>query len=94
MAHPRGLAGSVCGIPCCATQVSGRRVGVAGRCAGHRPRDLTPRPRTTELDRPTWTVVLRTHLLEVVQHVLRAVGRPYREQTMIAVLRGCRPDAR
>jgi hypothetical protein len=39
----------------------------------------------------TRTVVLRPYLLEVVQHVLGAVGRPHREKTMIVVLQ--RPAA-
>ena len=51
-------------------------------------RDLTPRPGTPEVDRSTRTVVIRPCLLEVVQHVLRAVGRPGREKTMIVVLEG------
>ena len=85
MAHRRSLAGSVRGMPCCPTQVSGRCVCMAGRRAGLSPRDLTPRPGTSEVDRPTWTVVLRPCLLEVVQHVLRAVSRPHREKTVIAV---------
>jgi len=88
MAHRRGLAGSVRSMPCCPTQVSGRGVRMAGRRAGLSPRDLTPRPGTPEVDRPTWTVVLRPCLLEVVQHVLRAVSRPHREKTMIVVLEG------
>ena len=86
MAHRRGLAGSVRGMPCCATQVPGRGVCMAGRRAGLSPRDLTPRPGTPEVNRPTWTVVLRPYLLEVVQHVLGAVSRPHREKTMIVVL--------
>ena len=88
MPHRRGLAGSVRGMPCCPTEVSGRGVGMAGRRAGLSPCDLTPRPGTPELDRPTWTVVLRPCPLEVVQHVLRAVGRPHREKTVIVVLEG------
>ena len=88
MAHRRGLAGSVRGMPCCPIQVPGRSVGVAGRRAGLCPRDLAPRPGTPEVDRPSWTVVLRPCPLEVVQHVLRAVGRPHREQVMIVVLEG------
>ncbi len=86
MAHRRGLAGSVRGMPCCPTQVSGRGVCMASRRAGLSPRDLTPRPGTPEVDRPTWTVVLRPCLLEAVQNVLRAVSRPHREKTMIVVL--------
>jgi hypothetical protein len=73
-------------MPCCPTQVSGRGVCMAGRNAGLAPRDLTPRPGTPEVDRPTWTVVLRSCLLEVVQHVLRAVGRPDRQKAVIVVL--------
>ncbi len=88
MAHRRGLAGSVRGMPCCPTQVSGRGVCMAARRAGLSPRDLTPRPGTPEVDRPTWTVVLRPCLLELVQHVLRAVSRPDCEKTMIVVLEG------
>ena len=86
MADRRGLAGSVRGMPCCSTQVPGRGVCMAGRRAGLRPRDLTPRPGTPEVDRPTRTVVRRPRLLEVVQHVLRAVSRPHREKAMIVVL--------
>ena len=75
-------------MPCCPTQVSGGGVRMAGRRAGLCPRDLTPRPGTPEVDRPTWTVVHRPDLLEVVQHVLRAVGRPDRKKTMIVVFEG------
>jgi hypothetical protein len=85
MAHRRGLAGSVRGMPCCPTQVSGRCVCMAGRRAGLSPRDLTPRPGTPEVDRPTWTVIIRPCLLEVVQHVLRAVSRPDRQKAVIVV---------
>jgi hypothetical protein len=59
---------------------------MAGRRAGLSPRDLTPRPGTPEVDRPTWTVVLRPCLLEVVQRVLRAVSRPDRQKAVIVVL--------
>jgi hypothetical protein len=86
MGHRRGLAGSVRRMPCCPTQVSCRGVCMAGRRAGLSPRELTPRPGTPELDRPTGTIVLRPCLLEVMQHVLRAVSCPYRETTMIVVL--------
>jgi len=91
MAHRRGLAGSVRGMPRCPTQVSGRGVCMAGRRAGLSPRELTPRPGTPELDRPTGTIVLRPCLLEVMQHVLRAVSGPHREKTMVVVLEGPAP---
>src|SRR5712692_9207140 len=86
MADRRCLAGSVRGMPCCPTQVSGCGVGVAGRRTGLFPPDLTARPGTPEVDRPTWTVVLRPRLHEVVQHVLRAVSRPDRQKAVIVVM--------
>ncbi len=61
---------------------------MAGGRAGLSPRDLTPRPGTPEVDRPTRTVVLRPCPLEVVQHVLRAVSRPHREEAVIVVPEG------
>jgi hypothetical protein len=61
---------------------------MAARRAGLSPRDLAPRPGSPEVDRPPWPVVLRPCLLEAVQDVLRTVGRPYREKTMIAFLEG------
>src|SRR5438093_5715803 len=86
MADRRSLAGSVRSMPCRPAQVSGRGVRMAGRSAGLCPRDLTPRPGTPEVDRMTWTVVLRPRLLEVVEHVLRAVSRPDPQKAVIVVL--------
>jgi hypothetical protein len=86
VAHRRSLAGSVRGMPGRPSQVSGGGVRVAGRRTGLCPFDLTPRPGTPEVDRPTWPIVVRPCLLEVVQHVLRAVSRPDRQKAVIAVL--------
>jgi len=86
MAHRRGLAGSVRGMPRCPTQISGRSVCVAGRCAGFYPPDLAPRPGPPEVDCPPWSVVLGPCLLEVVQHVLGAVSRPDCQKAVIVVL--------
>jgi hypothetical protein len=61
---------------------------MAARRTGLCPRDLAASPGAPQVDRPTWTIVLRPCLLEVVQPVLRAVGRPHREKTMIVVLEG------
>ena len=79
MAHCRGLAGSVRRVSWRPSQIPGRCVRMAARSAGLGPRDLTSRPCTPEVDPLTWPVVLRSHHLEVVQHVLRAVSRPDRE---------------
>ena len=86
VAHRGGLAGGVRGMPGCPTQVPGRGVGMAGRSAGLSPPDLTPRPRAPQLDGPAWTVVPRPCLLEEVEHMLRAVGGPRREEVMIRFL--------
>src|SRR5256886_15127370 len=72
----RGLAGSVGGVPCCPTQVSGRGVCVAGRIAGLGHRDLAAHPRADPLDRPTRSRVQRLCRLEEVEDVLRARCRP------------------
>ena len=81
-----GLAGRVGGMACRPAQVPGRGVGVAGRRACLCPRDLTTRPGTPQLDRASRPAVIRPRLLEVVQHVLRAVGRPGREQAVLPVI--------
>ena len=67
-------------------QVPGRGVCMAGRRASLGHRGLTTRPCATEIDRVSRTVVIGLGLLEVVEHVLRAVGRPDREEVMIVVL--------
>ena len=80
------LAGSVRGMACCSPQVSGSGVCMAGGRAGLSPRDLAPRPGAPEVDCPTWSRVLGPCLLEVVQHVLRAVSRPDCKKAVIVVL--------
>ena len=84
--HRGGLTGRVRRMPGCPTQVPGRGVGMAARRAGLCPRDITARPGSPEVDRVTRSFVLWPRLLEVVQHVLRAVSGPDREQVMVGVL--------
>src|SRR6266705_3901855 len=55
----RGLAGSVRGMPCCPTQVSGRGHCMAGRRASLGHGDLASRPGPPEFDRAMWPRVLR-----------------------------------
>src|SRR5438093_8882784 len=86
MTHCRDLSGSVSRFPRCARQVSGRCVGVTGGRAGLGHRDFTPRPSTRLFDRSSRTVVPGLRLLEEVQHVLRAIGRPYCKKVMISIL--------
>ena len=79
MAHRRGLTGGVRCLPRGTGHLSGCCVRGEGGRAGLSPRDLTPRPGTPKVDRASRTVVLGPRLLEVVEHVLRAVSRPHRE---------------
>ena len=95
VAHRRGLAGSVRGMPCRPTQVSGRGVCMAGRGAGLSPRDLTPRPGTPKIDRPTWTVILRPRSLKWCSACsLRSQPPTSREDDDRHVLEDPRRDAR
>jgi hypothetical protein len=75
-------------MPCCPTQVSGRGIRMAGRRAslGHRYR--AARPGLPEFYRATRAVVARARSLEVVQHVLRADGRPQGEELVIRIRKG------
>src|SRR4051794_29064577 len=67
-----GLAGSVRGMPCCPTQVSGRAHCMAARRASLGHRNLATHPRAGLLDRLTRSRVLRLSRLEEVKDVLRA----------------------
>src|SRR2546430_10252857 len=74
--YGRGLAGSVRGMPCRPTQVSGRGHCMAGRRASLGHGDLAARPGPPEFNRATWPRVLRLSRLEEVKDVLRARCRP------------------
>src|SRR5439155_2858710 len=87
----RGLAGSLGGMPCCPTQVSGRGHCVAGRIASLGHLDLAAHPRANLLDRLTRSWVQRLCRLEEVEDMLRARCRPQREQLVIRI--GQRPTA-
>jgi hypothetical protein len=94
VSHGRGLAGGVSSMPWSTTQISRRGVRMARRGASHSPADLAACPCTPEVDRSTWPVVVGPRLLEMVQHVLRAVSRPEREATVIVVLEDSAPTHR
>src|SRR5262249_7651121 len=87
----RGLAGSVRGMPCCPTQLSGRGHCMAGRRASLGHRDLATHPGAGPLDRLTRSRVLRLSRLEEVKDVLRARCRPQGEELVIRI--GERPTA-
>ena len=84
----RGLGGSVRGMPCCPTQVSGRGVRIAGRRASLGHRDLATHPGAGVLDRLTRSRVLRLSRLEEVKDVLRARCRPQGEELVIRIGEG------
>ena len=64
MCDHRSLASSVRGVPCCATQVSGRAHRMAARRAGLGHGDLATHPGADMLDRLTRSRVLRLSRLE------------------------------
>src|SRR5207247_5981595 len=84
----RGLGGSVRGMPCRPTQVSGRGVRMAGRRASLGHRDLATHPGARLLDRLTRSRVLRLSRLEEVKDVLRARCRPQGEELVIRIGEG------
>jgi len=86
--HDSRLAGSKCGVPGGTGEHSGRSHGVAARRTGLRHRDLAPRPGAHQFDGSTRPVVIGLFLLEEVQHMLCAIGRPDRKQAMVGVLEG------
>ena len=88
MRHRASLAGRVCCFPRGAEHLSGRGIGVAGGCARLRHLDLTPRPGARQFDRSPRAIVARSRLLEIVQHVLRAICGPYGEKVMIDIREG------
>ena len=88
MGHHRGLAGGVGGFPRGAGRLPGRVVRGAGGRTGLRHRALAPRPGTRRFDRPARALVPGARLLEEVQDVLRAIGRPHGKKAMIGVQEG------
>ncbi len=82
----RRLPGSVRGMACYPAQVPGRGHGMAACCARLSHRNLTARPSASQFDGATRPVVMGLHVLEEVQHMLGAIGRPDRQQVMIGVL--------
>jgi hypothetical protein len=81
--HGPGLAGSVRGMPCGATRVSGRGHGMADRRAGLGHGHLAAHPGAGMLDCLTGSWVLRLSRLEEVKDVLRARCRPKSEELVI-----------
>ena len=81
-----GLTGGMRRLPWGAGEVPRRGVRVASGSTCLRHRYLASRPRTCLLDRPARALVSRTHLLEQMQHVFSAIGRPRGEKPVIRVL--------
>src|ERR1700682_50377 len=84
----RRLAGSVRGMACRPTQVSGRGHCMAARRASLGHRDLAMHPGAGLLSRLTRSLVLRLSRLEEVKDVLRARCRPQGEELVIRIGEG------
>jgi len=91
MCDDRGLARSICGMPCCPPQVSGR----AHRMTARRPRlghrDLATRPGAGHLNRLTRARVRRLSRLEEVKDVFRARCCPQGQEMVIRISEGPTP---
>jgi hypothetical protein len=85
MRHRRSLSCGVGRFPRGAAQVSGSAHRVAGGGTGLSHRNFTSRPGTRQLDCSARTVITRSRLLEEVQHMLGAVGSPYRQQVVMRI---------
>ena len=81
----RRLAGSVRGMACCPTQVSGRGHCMAARRASLGHRDVATHPGAGLLNRLTRSRILRLSRLEPVEDVLRARCRPQGEELVIRI---------
>jgi hypothetical protein len=88
MSDCRGLSGGVSSFPRRAGQVPGRGVGTAGSVACLTHSDFAPNPSMRQFDCLAWAVVIGLRLLEEVQYVLRAIGRPQRKKVMLGILQG------
>ena len=85
--HRYGVTGCTSRLLRCAGRLSGGVMCGTSGDARLSYGDLAARPSTRLFDRPSRTVVPWARFLEEVKHVLGAVGRPYREKTMIGVLK-------
>jgi hypothetical protein len=83
-----GLASRVRGMPCRATQVSGRAHRVAARRPSRGHRDLAAHPGADMLYRLAWPWVRGLRRLEEVKDVLRARCRPKSEEMVIRISEG------
>jgi hypothetical protein len=83
-----GLAGSVSGMTCCPTQVSGRSHCTAGGRSSLCHLHLAPHPAASMLDRLARSRVRRLSRLEQAQDVLCTQCRPESQEVVIGVREG------
>jgi hypothetical protein len=86
MCHCRSLSGCISRIPGRPAHHSGCRHGVTGGRSSLRHGDLASRPGANQFYGSLRPIVIGLHFLEEVQHMLCAIGRPYRKQMMIGIL--------
>jgi hypothetical protein len=83
-----GLASSVCGMPCCPSQVSGRAHCMAARRTSLGNRHFATHPGTSSLYCLTRSWVPGLGRLEKVKNVFRARSRPKSEELVIRIGEG------
>ncbi len=86
MSHRYGVSGCSSRFLRSPERLSGRSVCCKGGRAGLSHRNLTPRPSARLFNRSARTAVTGLRLLEEVQDVLRAIGRPQCKKAMIGIL--------
>ena len=86
MRHGRGVGGRASRLLRGAERLSRCSVRRKGGSPGLSHRDLTARPSARLFDRSARTVVTGLRVLEEVQYVLRAIGRPHCKKAMMGIL--------
>ncbi len=82
----RGLSRRERRVPRGPAVLSRRRIGMPARRSRVGHANFPARPGSGELDRTARAIVARADTIEVVQHVLGAVGGPHGERVMVRVL--------
>lgn len=85
VAYASCLTGGIGGIPRSPRQGAGRTHRVSTACPGVHHLHIPTSPRSRRVDRVPWASIRRLAVLEEMQYVFRALGRPQRQQLMIRI---------
>src|SRR6476646_634804 len=85
VAHTRSLTSGIGRVPRCPGNRTGRPHRPSATCPSVHHRHIITGPRARRLDRLTRASVRRAGILEELQNVFRALGRPDRQEPMIRI---------